>query len=135
MGAARNEAPSSLHHFHPDLRPPHVHEARNLDKDDTVLYAGGTLEYGASKVKYPSAKETVAHWAAHEGCAGGLVPGGADLDLVTSSPGADTTIERYDGCAKGAVELWTVKGGVHAPPFGVAFGPALWTFVEADPQP
>lgn len=33
------------------------------------------------------------------------------------------------------VELWTVKGGVHAPPFGPTFGPALWTFFAAHPRP
>jgi polyhydroxybutyrate depolymerase len=32
------------------------------DSDDTVLYAGGELQ----GTKYPSAKDTVAHWAAHD---------------------------------------------------------------------
>ena len=103
------------------------------DADDTVLYAGGTLDNGTSSAKYPSAKETVAHWAAHDGCAGALVSAGADVDLVLPT-GTDTTVEHYDGCAKGAVELWTVKGGVHAPPFGPTFGPALWTFFAAHPK-
>jgi len=101
------------------------------DSDDTVLYAGGELQ----GVTYPSAKDTVAHWAGHDGCTGGLVPGGAALDLVPSLAGAETIVEHYDGCAKGAVELWTVKGGVHAPPFGPTFGPALWTFFAAHPKP
>lgn len=105
------------------------------DQDDVVVFGGGTLESGSSKVKYPSAKETVAQWAQRDGCSGSLVAGGADVDLVTSLPGAETLIERYAGCAKGAVELWTVKGGGHAPAFGPSFGPALWGFFEAHPKP
>lgn len=103
------------------------------DADDTVLYAGGALDFGTSSAKYPSAKETVAHWAAHDGCTGALVSAGADVDLVLPT-GTDTTVEHYDGCARGAVELWTVRGGVHAPPFGPTFGPALWTFFAAHPK-
>jgi len=105
------------------------------DKDAVVLYDGGTLENGASKVKYPSAKDTVAHWAGHDGCTGALVSAGPDVSLGTSASGPDTTVEHYEGCAKGAVELWTVKGGVHAPPFGPTFGPALWSFFAAHPKP
>ena len=104
------------------------------DKDDVVVYAGGTLDNGASKVKCPSAKETVAHWAGHDGCTGALVSAGPDLHLLTSATASETAVEHYEGCAKGAVELWTVKGGVHAPPFGPAFGTALWSFFEAHPK-
>ena len=105
------------------------------DADDTVLIAGGTLDFGASHVAYPSAKETVAHWAGHDGCTGALVRVGTDVDLVLTPPGAETTIEHYEGCTKGAVELWTVKGGVHAPAFGTTFSPALWQFFESHPKP
>ena len=103
------------------------------DKDDVVVYAGGTLDNGASKVKCPSAKETVAHWAGHDGCTGALVSAGPDLHLLTSATASETAVEHYEGCAKGAVELWTVKRG-HAPPFGPAFGTALWSFFEAHPK-
>lgn len=105
------------------------------DGDDTVEYAGGELDYLGTKAKYPSAKDTVAHWARHDGCSGALVSSGAGLDLVTNLAGAETAVERYEGCTKGAVELWTVKGGVHAPAFGPSFAPALWSFFEAHPKP
>jgi polyhydroxybutyrate depolymerase len=105
------------------------------DADDTVKYEGGVLDYLGTKATYPSAKETVAHWAKHDGCKGALMSFGVDLDLVTNLTGAETTVEHYDGCAKGAVELWTVRGGVHAPLFGPTFAPALWTFFEAHPKP
>jgi polyhydroxybutyrate depolymerase len=105
------------------------------DKDAMVAYAGGTLDYNGSKADYPSAKDTVAHWAAHDGCSGALVPSGTSLDLVANLAGAETTVEHYPSCTKGAVELWTVKGGVHAPAFGAAFAPALWHFFEGHPKP
>ena len=100
-----------------------------------MKYAGGELDYLGSKAKYPSAKDTVAHWAKHDGCTGALAAGGAPLDLVTNLPGAETSVERYEACAKGSVELWTVKGGVHAPAFGPTFAPALWSFFEAHAKP
>ena len=104
------------------------------DQDDTVKYAGGELDYLGSMAKYPSAHDTVAHWAAHDGCTGALAPAGT-LDLVADLEGNETTVERYGACAKGDVELWTVKGGVHAPLFGPTFAPALWSFFEAHPKP
>ena len=67
-------------------------------------------------------------------------PSGKVTDVVgqrveANLPGAETTASHYEGCAKGSVELWTVKGGVHAPAFGPTFAPALWSFFEAHPKP
>ncbi len=98
-------------------------------KDETVRYTGGVSD-GA---QYPSAADTVAHWAALSGCPGDPVTE-ARLDLETSLAGQETRVDRYDGCARGAVELWTVEGGKHAPRLGVGFAAAVFDFLEAHPK-
>ena len=83
------------------------------DGDASVSYLGGTGDSGGA---YPSAPNTVAHWAAYDGCTGPLAPTGTRLDLDLLIPGAETRVERYGGCvgAPGiGVELWTVEGGGH----------------------
>jgi polyhydroxybutyrate depolymerase len=101
------------------------------DADDTVLYDGGSLE----GVEYPSAHETVAHWAGYNGCTGALSPAGPMLDLESSVPGAETRVESYGSCARGSVELWTAQGGPHAPLLTTAWGDKLWSFFAAHPKP
>jgi polyhydroxybutyrate depolymerase len=103
----------------------HVHG----DADDTILYSGGATQIGT----YPSAKQTVATWAAKNGCTGALTTTGQTLDLDGSLVGAETTVERYDGCAAD-VELWTIKGGGHLPSFSSAWPAAMWSFFEAHPK-
>jgi polyhydroxybutyrate depolymerase len=99
------------------------------EKDDVVKVEGGELY----AVKYPSAQNTVAHWAGYNGCTGTLADSGQTLDLFTL-PGAETTVARYQGCARGAVELWTVKNGSHAPMMGPSFGKSIWSFFAAHPK-
>lgn len=104
------------------------------EKDDVVLYGGGTLDMLDIHAKYPSAKETVAHWAAYDGCTGSLEDTGTTLDLFTL-PGAETRVARYGGCRGGAAELWTVTNGPHAPLMNAGFGAAVWSFFAAHPKP
>lgn len=104
------------------------------EKDDVVLYDGGTLDMLDVHAKYPSAKETVAHWAAYDGCAGSLEETGTTLDLFTL-PGAETRVARYGGCRGGGAELWTVTDGPHAPLMNAGFGAAIWSFFAAHPKP
>jgi poly(3-hydroxybutyrate) depolymerase len=99
------------------------------EKDDVIKVEGGELY----SVKYPSAQATVAHWAAYNGCSGALADTGQTLDLFTL-PGAETKVARFDGCARGAVELWTVKDGPHAPMMGPSFGKSIGSLLVAHPK-
>ena len=99
------------------------------DADDTVLYKGGATEIGT----YPSAHQTVATWAAKNGCTGAIAATGETLDLEASIPGAETTVEKYAGCPADVV-LWTIKGGGHLPGFTDAWRDLMWSFFETHPK-
>jgi polyhydroxybutyrate depolymerase len=103
------------------------------DADGNIKYGGGNV--GAPwMASYPSARETVAHWAAADGC-GALQATGETLDLDSKLAGNETAIERYAGCAGGAVELWTVRGGPHMPRLTPAWSRPVWDFLSAHPKP
>jgi polyhydroxybutyrate depolymerase len=104
------------------------------EKDDVVRFEGGEIDTLDVHAKYPSAKETVARWAAYDGCTGALEDAGLTLDLFTMT-GQETRVSRYAGCARGAAELWTVKDGPHAPMMNAGFGKAIWSFFAAHPKP
>ncbi len=104
------------------------------DLDDTVAYDGGRMVYGKIDAEYPGAKEGMAHWATYQKCAATPTAAGT-VDLVSTVDGAETQIERWDGCERGAVELWTMKGAVHAPLFVKGFAATLWSFLRAHPKP
>ncbi|MFZ5472144.1 MAG: alpha/beta hydrolase family esterase [Myxococcota bacterium] len=101
------------------------------DQDTTVLYGGG--QFGG--VAYPSAVETVSGWANRNGCAAGPRNTNMPLDLVSTLFGAETRIEVFDGCAGGAVELWTIQGGSHIPALNANGSPALYDFLMQHPKP
>lgn len=101
------------------------------DADDTVAYEGGTSrETGAA---YPGARETVAHWKTYDGCVGDLKER-KTLDLESSVTGAETHVETYDTCVGGSVELWTAKGGPHAPRFTAAFAGMVFDWFADHPK-
>jgi poly(3-hydroxybutyrate) depolymerase len=101
-----------------------------------VLYDGGTMSFGkVVNVPYPSAHDTVAHWAAYDGCTGALTDTGTTLDLEIPVAGAETHVAAYTGCAKGDVELWTAVGGPHFTYLTPGFGEAVWGFFAAHPKP
>ena len=79
--------------------------------DETIPYETVVLQGVAS----PGAVDSVAAWAAHNGCAGGPAPGDRK-DLDSSLPGAETAVTVTSRCpAAGAAELWTIEGGTHIP--------------------
>jgi polyhydroxybutyrate depolymerase len=104
------------------------------DADDTVPYGGSASKPGALP-GIPSAHDTVAHWAKYNGCTGSIQVAGAPLDLESSVPGAETKVEKYAGCVRGDVELWTAVDGPHAPLFTASFVPALFDYFIAHPKP
>ena len=94
--------------------------------DAVVSYDGGVLYPGGAV--YPGATQTAADWAALDGCDGGVQDGGATPELV---PGLTTTIARYGGCGRSAVELWSVQGGSHVPVLVAGWSGPFWDFLSA----
>ena len=111
--------------------------------DDTVGFYGGSLTglgSGRPVASYPGAEATVAIWGRYDGCDDAAVATGdrVDVDADISSGGdpAEATVTRRSGCkAGGAVELWTIPGGGHAPSISAGFPTAALDFLAAHPKP
>jgi polyhydroxybutyrate depolymerase len=110
--------------------------------DDTILFKGGTilgLGSGRSMARYPGVETSVATWAKYDGCAASSVVDehvDVDADLGEAGAPAEASVTRWTGCRPGgAVELWTMPGGGHAPNISEAFPKAVLDFVEAHPKP
>lgn len=105
------------------------------DVDDTVFYAGGTSLSSGGK-PYPGAVESTELWAGYDGCAKTRTEVPPMVDLDTRVAGAETKVERYDGCPTGiGVELWTMVGSGHVPFPNADFSERCWAFFEAHPKP
>lgn len=101
--------------------------------DHTVPYDGGQLEPGHP---FPGSEQTVADWAALDGCAGVRTPTGEHLDLEQALSGSETVVSGFEGCPAGtAVELWTVVGGSHALQITPDFVPEALAFLATHPKP
>lgn len=104
------------------------------DADPVVRFVGGRMLLGTTLA--PSVRASIEGWRDRNGC--GVAPAILEtaLDIASNLPGAETTVERYEGCARGsAAELWTVHGGDHDIEFSEAFAAAVWEFLAAHPKP
>jgi len=98
------------------------------DVDQTVPYAG--------TFAFLSAPETVATWAARNGCSGGFSPRDPARDLDTGVTGAETREEGFAGCPPGgAADLWTIEAGGHVPAFGSSWADETWAYFRDHPKP
>ncbi len=96
--------------------------------DTAVPFDGSTL--------IPSARQTMATWAAKNNCPGMLTMGAQVRDLDETVSGAESSVERYFGCTKGSVELWVMTGSSHIPALKLPdWGNSLWEFFSANPRP
>ena len=104
-------ADQSIERPAPPPNPVHVLQIHG-DADTAISYDGGELRGAA----YPSARQTVEHWAANNGCETAGSDSGM-LDLEQTLAGMESTVTRYtSGCkAGGSAELWTIAGGAHVP--------------------
>ena len=95
--------------------------------DDEVPYASGEF----LGVRSPGAVESVAQWAAHNGCTGApAVTGHADLDSTVA--GDETAVTVTGGCpAGGAAELWTIEGANHIPTPSPTFSSDIMAWLVA----
>ena len=111
----------------------------HASNDDTISYDGGKVFFLAAA--YPSAHQTVATWAAKSGCAATLLTNVGTQDVTTAVAGAETVVDRYDGCSGGStVELWTMNGiptdqMPHQPALTAGYAETAWTFFAAHPKP
>jgi polyhydroxybutyrate depolymerase len=105
------------------------------DADDIIQYGGGLFATGHDLGQYPSAPDTVAQWAALNGCTGARADTGMRLDIDQGLPGSETRVERYAGCPQGAVELWTIAGGGHTPQLTADWPALLYGFLSAHAKP
>jgi polyhydroxybutyrate depolymerase len=97
------------------------------DADADVPYDGDAT--------IPSAPETVATWAAKNGCTGNLGDTGDKQDLDFVIDGDETRASRFS-CTAGAAELWSMVGVGHLPNVRQPdWGNALWSFLSAHPKP
>lgn len=100
--------------------------------------ADGTIAYAGSDIRgntYPGAEETVARWAAYNGCAvDGKVIG--TLDLERNLDGLETTRTSFaEGCAiGGSTELWTIADGSHIPAISETFSEEVVEWLLARPK-
>lgn len=100
--------------------------------DNTIVYGGGSILGN----RYPSATDTVASWATYNDCdtTPSIVTGALDLD--GSIEGAESRVEAFGNCARGAsVELWSIEGGSHIPAVTAEFSASVVDFLLAHPKP
>jgi polyhydroxybutyrate depolymerase len=100
--------------------------------DDTVPYTG--VQFLGATV--PSAQDSVAAWAAYNGCEATALVAQGQLNLDTELAGADSDVATFEECAPGgAVALWTIIGGSHVPDLTAGFSEAVVDFLLAHPKP
>jgi polyhydroxybutyrate depolymerase len=100
------------------------------DADNVVRYLGGS-----TVAQHPSAQASIETWRSLNGCSP-TAEGSTSLDLIPTLPGAETGVERYEGCrTNGAAELWTVLGATHDPLFGPNFPTEVWDFLSSHAKP
>ncbi len=99
------------------------------DVDPIVNIDGGPLFADARYPASISAAQTVADWAKRYECKPTPKAAGT-LDFDAKLPGEETRVTRYEGCKRGAVELWTVTGGDHYVGFRSPALEAMWKFLS-----
>ena len=88
--------------------------------DPTIPYGGGhplgtAQQFPNDFPPFPAAMETIRLWADRNRCTDPVTDLEPTLDLDLDVPGPDTFVTRFTTCPPGgAVELWTIQGGVTA---------------------
>jgi polyhydroxybutyrate depolymerase len=93
------------------------------DADEVVRYGGGLM----NDHEHPSSRATIDEWKRLNGCAADAKP---EHELYSPLFEFPTDVETW-GCARGRVELMTVRGGSHRLRVGSALRARLLAFLEA----
>lgn len=101
--------------------------------DETISFGGGLN----GRARYPSAVTTIAGWRQFNGCTGEADTSAPPIDLDARLPGAETTVTSYsEGCRNSTrVVLWSIKDGLHSPPFTDNFAPSIVDFLYSQVAP
>ena len=99
------------------------------DADPIVPFAGGPLFGDERYPKAISAAQTASDWAKRFGCKPKPSDAGT-VDVEAKLAGPETNVSRFDGCARGAVELWTVHAGGHYVALREPAYSAIWAFLS-----
>jgi polyhydroxybutyrate depolymerase len=90
------------------------------DRDPLVPYGGGEIGRLGARGRALSAADTARFWAKVDGCS--APPATTALPDTDPGDGTRTTLLRFAPCQSGAeVDLFTVEGGGHAWPGGLAY--------------
>lgn len=98
--------------------------------DEIIAFNGG-MSTGSER--YPSERDTLATWARRNRC-GAFTEATPRFDFVLDVAGAETHAGRYEGCAGGAVELWTMDGASHVPSLAPSWAGAVYDWLVAHPK-
>ena len=113
----------------------HIH----CTADEAVAYWGGAWNNPPMPLNtfaWPGAVRNLETWAAYNGASGPVTDPAPSIDLTTDVPGLDTVVTRYTSFPPGgAVELWTINGGRHAPALSAEFSPRMIDWLLAHPKP
>jgi len=99
------------------------------DADDIVEIGGGHLFRDQHYPTHLSAAQTVSDWAKRFECKPKPKAAGS-IDFDAKLDGAETSIQRFEGCKRGAIELWTVHGGSHYIGTRAPAHEAMWKFLS-----
>jgi poly(3-hydroxybutyrate) depolymerase len=103
--------------------------------DGTVSYMGGYWT-NPNWPRHVSALESIQIWASYNGASNLVTEAAPSMDLVLDRPGLDSVVTRYTSYPPGgAVELWTINGGVHHPSLSSEFSPRVIDWLLAHPKP
>jgi polyhydroxybutyrate depolymerase len=107
---------------------------------DSFFYNGGTqtisLGFPSNTPPFPGLQQTIQFWAGYNGARDPVTDPAPLLNLDSSLPGLDTVITRYTNYPPGgAVELWTINGGMHYPTLSAEFAPRVIDWLLAHPKP
>jgi hypothetical protein len=90
---------------------------------------------------YPGAVRTAQIWAGYNGASDPVTEPAPSMDLDLDVPGLDTVVTRYTNSSPGgAVELWSIIGGLHTPTVhsgtnSSEFAPRVIDWLLAHPKP
>lgn len=98
--------------------------------DRLNAYHGGEIR----GVPYPGALDGARAWAYYAYGSATSETLDERIDLDTELPGAETAVTRFAG---GDIEVWTIEGGGHVPPFADDFNRRVieWMFAHPKPAP
>jgi polyhydroxybutyrate depolymerase len=116
-----------------------IHGTANVNTPYTggaLTTTGAAFQAPANMPPFPGALQTVHYWAGYNGARDPVTDPAPSMDLDLDGPGLDTVITRYTNYPPGgAVELWTINGGVLQPTLSPEFAPRVIDWLLAHPKP